>query len=266
MLASNKAVKVTAKTHIKDKYISLIMVSMIGVYATLICLLLSSMPYYFFADIISTPLFIIFVLFLLFPIYIGILRFYWRMMFDVLDSPTTAFYYFSNFSLYKKALSLGFSLCFKALLLGIVFNIPSILAWLISHPFIYEIFDFAIPVWTVNFNNVVATLRAVATVCLFFAMLKYYLAPVIFVSTENIVCAEAIYMSKTISKKTQLDFISLNFSFSHWILLSIFIIPLVFTLPYIITSYAVHCRFAIADYNKFVKATLSNENFNGQGI
>ena len=51
----------------------------------------------------------------------------------------------------------------------------------------------------------------------------------------------------------------LNFSFIGWIILSFLVIPLVFTLPYFLTSYAVHFRFAVAEYNKHVEESIADE-------
>ena len=53
--------------------------------------------------------------------------------------------------------------------------------------------------------------------------------------------------------KTLIDFIYLIFCFLGWYLLSLFIFPMIYTLPYAITAYCVHCRFAVADYNKHTK-------------
>jgi uncharacterized membrane protein len=52
-----------------------------------------------------------------------------------------------------------------------------------------------------------------------------------------------------ISKHSSGAFASLILSFFGWFLLSLFGIPLVYTLPYFLISYVVHCRFAIVNYN-----------------
>ena len=84
-------------------------------------------------------------------------------------------------------------------------------------------------------------------------MLKYYLAPFLIVADENMEVGEAIHMSSTVSKNVMLDIIYLFLSFLGWIALSVLIIPLVFTMPYMLTSLSFHVRFAIAEYNKRVE-------------
>ena len=83
-------------------------------------------------------------------------------------------------------------------------------------------------------------------------MLRFYIAPILFVADENMDVSETLHMSTVISRKSSLDFIYLISSFIGWILISVLVIPLIFTLPYILTSYAVHVRFAIAEYNKHI--------------
>ena len=79
------------------------------------------------------------------------------------------------------------------------------------------------------------------------------MAPLFFVADDNIDANEAMHMSTVISRKTSIDFVYLCFSFIGWLLLSILIVPLIFTLPYMLTSYAVHIRFAVAEYNRHIE-------------
>ena len=76
------------------------------------------------------------------------------------------------------------------------------------------------------------------------------MAPFLIAADEDMEVDEAIHMSDTISKRTMLDFIYLFFSFFGWILVSVLVFPLIFTMPYILISFGVHVRFAIAEYNK----------------
>ena len=68
-------------------------------------------------------------------------------------------------------------------------------------------------------------------------------------------------MSTVISKKSGIDFVYLLFSFLGWMFLSLLVIPLIFTLPYMITSYAVHVRFAVAEYNRYIEER-EKKNYN----
>ena len=107
----------------------------------------------------------------------------------------------------------------------------------------------SIPVWTSNLWALNSFLVILSTLALVFVMIRYYLAPTIFIANDEIDPAEAVNMSTIISKRTGADFVGLTLSFAGWILLSLLVAPLIFTLPYFTTSYCVHCRFAITTYN-----------------
>ena len=89
------------------------------------------------------------------------------------------------------------------------------------------------------------------------AHIFFYIAPVLFIADDNMDCAEAIHMSTIIAKGSSIDFVYLFFSFIGWILICFFLIPIVFVLPYLICSYLVHIRFAVAKYNKHI---VKNDN------
>ena len=60
---------------------------------------------------------------------------------------------------------------------------------------------------------------------------------------------EAIHLSTMVAKRTLSNFLSLIVSLLPWIILTLLIIPAVYTLPTVIVCYVVHCRFAINNYN-----------------
>ena len=138
----------------------------------------------------------------------------------------------------------------RALFFGIILFIPSFIVDLFSSSFIYDVLKMPTPLWTSNLYYLSLFLKTVATVILIFIMARYYMAPFLIAADEDMEVDEAIHMSDTISKRTMLDFIYLFFSFFGWILVSVLVFPLIFTMPYILISFGVHVRFAIAEYNK----------------
>lgn len=256
MSASSRAVKLTAKTALKSNWVSAIIISTAAVLSYFICNLIASVLSIVFGNIAATVIFFVMLFFLFLPIGLGLLRFFWRMLFSANDTPLELFYYFSGKKLYLKSLKLFGVILLRAFCVGIVLFLPAIAVWLISQSFLYDILSMPIPIWSANLNYVFSLLCTTAMVVLIFIMLKFYLAPMLFVADESIDIAEAVHMSKTISKKTSLDFIFLAFSFAGWILLCFLYIPTVFIIPYIITAYLVHSRFAVAEYNKHIEENV----------
>ncbi len=259
MTTGTRAVKTTAKTALKNKT-GAIFASCAVILCVFVCILSASMLSFAFSGLPSGILLMLLSFFLIFPLFIGLLRYFWRMIFGVDDNPISVFYYLSAKKLYFKVLRLIVLLFLRLLCLVVVFYLPTFVVWLLSQGFVYEMLDASIPLWSTNFDSVLVFMQSISSVLVFIFMLKYYITPVLFVADDSIDVHEAIHMSTVISKKTLLDFISLIFSFLGWILLSVLVIPLIFTLPYAVTSYAVHVRFAIAEYNIFVSKNYNPNN------
>ena len=188
---------------------------------------------------------------LLFPLIHGLVRFFWRLLFGADDSPLAVFYFFSGKAEYMRAMRLITGLCLRLAFFAIFLFIPAKIVDIFGGVKIYDLLDIPIPLWTSNLYYLSLFLKTVASVLLFFIMLRYYAAPVLSVADEKKDASEAIHMSCVIYKRTMLDFIYLFFSFAGWILLSLTFIPLIFTMPYFIAAVCVHTRFAIAEYNSF---------------
>ncbi len=260
MTVASSTIKKAARDSLKNNVIN----SFIVCVAVLLCYLINqnicSCLFVALGNTFANILLIILNLFLFFPMLLGGIRYFWRILCGVCDNPISVFYYFINLENYLKAISIILKLAVKTILFGILFSLPYIVVSLISNAEIYERFNIAIPLWTANLSNLAIFLRSIATVGTTFVMLKYYLAPMLIVADENMDAGEAMHMSVMISKRSMLDFIFLLFSMLGWILLSLLFIPLLYTLPLFITVYLTHCSFAVNDYNEFVKKANS-QNF-----
>lgn len=258
MSQSSQVVKITAKASLKNKWVMPIIVTSIFLFTVLICYNIASVLSIIAGDIPANVLLVALVLLIVCPMFLGAIRYFWRNLFNMNDKPVSVFYYFSGKKVYLRAMWFVLAFSLRMLLFGLLLNIPRFIVELMSRSFLYELIGMAIPVWTANLTYVTVFLKVLATVILFFVMLKYYMAPVLFVADDNMDSGEAMHMSSIISKKTSIDFIYLCLSFVGWIILSVLIIPLIFTIPYIATSYLIHVRFSVAEYNKHIETTAQN--------
>lgn len=253
MTASNNIVKITAKTALKGSWLNSIVATLVIVFSFFIGALSTSFLDFVFNGTVSAVFFICFSFLLLFPLLLGIVRYFWHLICGNVENPASVFYYFSEKQLFIKALSLLFHLFLKILPNALLIFIPVVFVWFITEGKLFSMLDMPLPVWTADLNYVYRILRPISLVVFFLMVIKYYLCPFLFVADDNMTVDEAIYMSKVISRKTLIDFIYLIFSFLGWYILSLFIFPMIYTLPYAIAVYCVHCRFAVADYNKHMK-------------
>lgn len=259
MLAPSPIIKKAAREVLAQRFLEGIAVSCILVFTYLIgdlaLSLLSSV-----ADIVLlTVLEALFFLFVLSPLFIGVVRFFYRVSWGEKDSAISVFKYFSNLQEYKRALHLILILTIKLICAGIILFLPCIIVWMLSSEWFYDTFNLSMPIWTSSLLALNLMLAIVAIFALCFVMLKYYLSTFLFVSDENMDPAEVVNMSTIISRRTGGDFFGLVLSFFVWILLSLFIAPIIFVLPYFATAYVIHCRHAVTAYNSDVDL-MNSEN------
>lgn len=260
MTAASSAIKKTAKNSLKANLVKAILVSVIVIFCYLINNNIASLFYLIGGDALATAIFLILNILMLSPVFFGALRYFWRLLCGVADSPLSVFYYFNSKENYKKLLKIVFYLGIRAVILLLILHIPYFIVSLISNIKIYEFLDITTPLWTANLSNILAFLKSIAIIGTVFFMLKYYLAPMLFVADENMDVNEALHMSEVVSKNTLFDFIYLTFSMLGWIILSLLFIPLIYTIPLFIMVYFTHCSYAVAEYNEHIKK-INNENF-----
>ncbi len=259
MTPNSSIIKITAKTALKGNYIKAIISSLILIVSIFVINAIASLSSIFGGEIFANALCIILNIFMVFPLFMGLLRYFWRLIFNTLDNPISVFYYFSEKKLYIKSIYLLFAIAVRCIPVAVLLYLPALFLWIISNFSVFDLINVSTPLWASDLSYAILFLRTLASVILVIYMLKFYIAPVLFVADEEMDIAEAIHLSKVISKKTTLDFIYLILSFFGWILVSILVFPILFTLPFFITSYLVHVRFVIADYNKHLN---DNNNTN----
>lgn len=253
MSVGSNVVKITAKTALGGNIIKSIVAGAIPIFIYFICqystIFLSSV----IGDIASLCIFALMSVLLFFPIILGLLKFYWRILFSAEDSPVYVFYWFSSKEKYLKCLKFVVRFLSKIVFWLLIFNIPVLILQLLSSDAFFEFLRIPLPLWSANLSFYTKLFRGVAIVLSVFLTLKYYMAPVLFIADDEIDTDEAMHMSSVISKKSYIDFISLIFSHLGLILLSFLIFPLLFTLPYFLVSYLVHVRFSVAEYNLHIE-------------
>lgn len=253
MLAPSPVVKVTAKEALRKNFLKSVAVGCVLIFAVFAGVLIGSLVSIFAGNIGYVIAVALLSFFAISPLFLGVLYFFRRLLWDQNDGVLVIFKYFSSADEYRRALHFLLLIAIRLVFAAAVLYLPCVIVWILSTEGIYSFFDLSLPVWTSNLWALNSFLGIIATLALVFVMLKYYLAPFVFVGNDNIDPAEAVNMSAIISKRTGADFFGLVLTFAGWILLSVFVAPLIFTLPYFMAAYGVHCRFAITAYNRDVE-------------
>lgn len=249
MLAPNSSIKQTAKKALMPTFLQSVTVGCVIVFAWFIGLLASTLGSVAFGTIGYVVMLLALVVLVLFPLFLGAVNYFRHLTHEQKESVVVIFKYFSNFKEYKRALRFSLCMLLKYGLAALLVFSPCITIALLSNEAVYDALNISMPVWVSNLWALNSFMVILGIVSLIFLTLKYYLASFIFVSNDTISGADAVKFSTIISKRTGGDFFGLMFSFAPLLLISFFVAPLVFSLPYILSAYAVHGRLAIKAYN-----------------
>lgn len=249
MLAPNSTIKQTAKKSLLPRYMTALVVCCLLVFAWFIGMLSSSLASIAFGTIGFIALLLAVVIFVLIPLLLGTIYYFRRLTFEQDDSILVVFKYFSSAKEYKRALRFALLISIKFGLAALFVFSPCIIIALLSNETIYQFLGVGLPVWMPILWALNSFIAILAIISLAFITLKYYLSTFLFVSNDQLAPSQAIKFSCLISKRTGGDFFGLMFSFTPLMLLSIFVAPIVFTLPYILSAYCVHGSLAITAYN-----------------
>lgn len=252
MSVPSPIIKKTARTALSEHWLSAVAVSTVLIFVFFIGMLTASLVSVF-AKTVGYIIFLgLYLVFAFCPLLLGVLYWFRRLLWSQNDSVVLIFKYFTDKSEYKRAMHLILILTVKFITVAVTVYFPCIIVWILSSEWFYDLIGGSLPVWTSSLWTLNSFLAIIASFALVAVMIRYYLAPYLFVSNDNIHPAEAVNMSTVISKRTGADFFGLVLSFAGWFILSLFVAPLIFTLPYFLMSYIVHCRYAVTAYNSDV--------------
>ena len=260
MLPSTGEIKKTAKSIMKGKYLPCITVTLIFLFAfialSFLCDIIASVTMLY----IGTFIFVVSFLLLIFPMFMGVIRYFFRISDNVTDNPVSIFYYFSDFKTYDRLFGFTIRIFLKLTFSGFALLLPYALLKLFSSTFIYDKLNVLTPTWTPILSTVGDFALGIAIILYIIINLKYYLSFHLFASSDYITGSDAVKYSVIISRRTKADFLFLIFSMIGYILLSVFLVSILFVFPLFVSVYVVHSRCAVNQYNETIN-NLKNRSF-----
>ncbi len=254
------SIKKEAKTTLKGNWISAIIIGLMVLFSFLIIQNIGWVLSLVIGEIAASFITLLLTVLLCGPLFLGVLRYFWRMHGKMDEAPSVAFYYFSNAVVYHKAIRLCFMLAVRLLGFALLFHLPAIAVFVVSSHELYDILQIPIPIWSQHLAYLVNFLSTIGTVLTILSVIRFYLAPFLVIADDQMDAEEAIHMSAVIARASLMDFIFLGFGLIFWVVISFLFIPLLFTLPYFIMCYIVHALYFVKEYNEKIKK-LNDESF-----
>ena len=262
MLPSSFNIKKQAKTLLAGRWPLGIGAVLILMFFLFFVLAIYSLLYPYFSNgfpfVVLSVLTVLFVISVGFPLTLGVLRTF-RAVYEKQETDLySVFFYFSSKKLLLKVIRLCIYLVFRIAIISVLLLLPSFIIEGLSSGNMPFLDNNDLPLWLSNLWVFGTVLRGAAIAITVYIVLQYYMAPYIFILNDNIDVSETLFLAKKTAKLGISNFFALILSFLGWITLSLLAVPLIFTLPYAIMCYVVHCE-AITDYyNKKIKSNKTS--------
>lgn len=179
------------------------------------------------------------------PLRLGLSRWFYRLSFSCQDDSNYIFYYFSNIRDYFRCVWFKCNLGLRQLLWLLLFLLPGGL--MLSVGYVSYIGGSSMMNSVVSSVAVILGVVAVAASIVLYLLfiLRYSLADYLFFSNRDMSVSEVIRTSiaYTQGRKIQIAFFVL--SFAPLFLLGVFVVPLLFVLPYFHTAFSIYARYLI---------------------
>lgn len=256
MIPSAHVIKRTAKSQLRNHWVSAMVVSVVFMLAISFFSVLLGLITNFFSEVykeavalrtIVSAAYCITTLATVIPLFHGMLRWFWYLGLEKRLSLGNLFYYFSEWKLYLKSLLFYISLLGRVLMLAVLCILPAAVLRIIPEVLTLEelISDSHTFDMLIYFASVALLVVGLAVAFIF--SMKYFTAPLLAVIAEEKEAEELLEIARELklSKGSCVVFIA---SFLGWIALSYLGLILLYTLPYFLMSYAVAVRFAVTNH------------------
>ncbi|MCL2033977.1 MAG: DUF975 family protein [Oscillospiraceae bacterium] len=186
-------------------------------------------------------------LLLIFPLSLGVIRWYFRIVHGGNPSITEAFYFFETPKAYLRAVWYDISIGIRTTLWAVLFYALPSAVMLTSVYFLSAEDD------SLRLERMAASAGVVFSVLMFLAATvffcafvnRYALVAYLVGADDEITVGKAIKMSIQYTKGYRFRILLFSLSFIGWFLLCVFFIPLFFVVPYYMAAYALYARYII---------------------
>ena len=253
-MVTTKAVKSTALEHLRGNWPKACSVAMIPVFATIAVVLIGYLLTLPFGTVIADVISVIIFILLCAPLWMGALRVYWRLANGCDDDVAEAFYYFSGKKEYKRCFLFNLRVTAYWLKVELLVFFPCLLTYVFTNGDFYEWLGISMPLILLNLRYLIYVFYLLAFIVTIIHIVKLYLPAFLLVSDEEMPPVLCFKRGIEVGAYTKSRFSGFAIGFLGWIILSLLFIPLLFTVPYLLMSYVVACRYNVAYYNISGKA------------
>ena len=195
-----------------------------------------------FASVGITLFSAVFSFLVIFPLTFGVMRWFWSVTGGSSVGVGDIFYYFSCPKIFFKTLGLSIRLYIMLVIGAIVCFLPYILVGIATSPYLYDSLGVSMPIFMNGLLPLVSFFKLFGFLAFLMWISMYLLCYTVIFAEPEISSCKIIRRTVKITKGFRFNTVGFFFSFFGWILLSLLAVPLIFTVPYLLASFAVYGR------------------------
>ncbi len=177
-----------------------------------------------------------------FPLFFGALRWFWQVTAGSNPSVGEIFYYFSSPKRFFKTVALSVVTYIIIMLAAVVCMLPSAVMSELTSPDFYNEIGLQMPVLMEALRSLVVVLHVIGLLLLCFFAAGPLLSFTVVFSEPELSVFGTLSCTMKLAKGLRFNFTVFVFSFFGWALASILILPLIFSIPYFLSSLTVYGR------------------------
>ena len=195
-----------------------------------------------FASVGITLFSAVFSFLVIFPLTFGVMRWFWAVTGGSSVSVGDIFYYFSCPKIFFKTLGLSIRLYIMLVIGAIVCFLPYILLGIATSPYLYDSLGVSMPIFMNGLLPLVSFFKLFGFLALLMWISVYLMCYTVIFSEPELSAGKTISRTVKVTKGFRFNTVGFFFSFFGWLLLSLLAVPLIFTVPYLLASFAVYGR------------------------
>ena len=184
----------------------------------------------------------IFTLIVTLPLLFGTLRWFWLVTGGSDPCVGEVFYYFSSARAFFKALGISVSIFWRLILGTVLCFLPYAIMSMLTNSEFYNFLGISMPTYMSSLYSLGTILEMLGFFLLLLWISRYAMFYVAMFSEPELSTRQTIKLTLRLSKQNRMRFVGFFFTFFGWVVLSFLMIPLLYFLPFFMTSLCIYGR------------------------
>lgn len=184
----------------------------------------------------------VFSLIVMFPLIFGVIRWFWLVTGGSDPALNEIFHYFSSSKVFFKTMALSIGLYLRLVVGAIVCFSPYIAMGVLTTPDLYDRLGITMPVVMESLRPLVSFSKILGFIVLLLWISTYALCYTVVFSEPELTAHRTVRRTVEVTRGFRFNSVCFAFSFFGWAIACLLVLPVLFVMPYFLSSIAIYGR------------------------